>query len=281
MVIWSYQNFHKIKIKELFLGFRVKTKISKITLEYKKGLALDIFLSHSETVKETCILVVHGGGWESGDKVEAGWINKYFADKGYIVASMNYRLAPQNKFPAPVQDVEDALKYLRTYFQDKKESIKNFILLGRSAGAQIILYKGFARPETDIRALVDFYGPTNLGDFDKDHRWWSVLNSEILLKNYLGGSLKTHLDAYVGASPCSYINKDVPPTLIFHGAKDELVSVNESRKLASKLKEVGAKVEYIELPWATHALDFFSSGLSGQIALYKTQQFIETILSQK
>ena len=85
------------------------------------------------------VIVVHGGSWESGDNKQLPELNSYLAHKGFNVAAITYRLAPQYKSPAPSEDVHDAIQYFIQHAARYKIDTNNIVLLGRSAGGQIVL----------------------------------------------------------------------------------------------------------------------------------------------
>lgn len=102
------------------------------------SLSLDFYKSH-EDGKKPCVIVVHGGSWSSGDRQQLPELNNRLASGGYHVAAIDYRLAPAHQSPAPVEDIKKCLQYLREHSDKLNVDTSKFVLLGRSAGAQIAL----------------------------------------------------------------------------------------------------------------------------------------------
>ncbi len=139
-------------------------------------------------------------------------------------------------------------------------------LVGRSAGAQIATATAYGEKLPGVRAVVALYGVHNL-EFV-----WSIrserdsLNSDRLMKQYLGGPPEeARAEAYRTGSAELLAHADAPPTLIVHGALDELVWCRHSEKLAAALARAGAPHVFARLPWATHAGEANLHGPSGQL----------------
>jgi acetyl esterase/lipase len=230
--------------------------------------------------KRPCVVVIHGGSWAKGNKVQLPELNNYLARKGYNVASIDYRMAPKYLSPAPVLDTKEALKYLRLHAGELKIDTSNFVLLGRSAGAQIALLAVYTLHDKSIKGVIDFYGPADMvwGYSVPANPW--IMNSRGVMEAYLGGSYDVVPKNYAASSPLEFINRDTPPTLIIHGGNDVLVAYEHSRRLDLKLEQYNVKHYWLKLPWATHGFDFILNGPGGQLSTYAVEQFLETIVSR-
>ena len=109
-----------------------------------------------------CIVVIHGGSWANGDSTQLPGLNSYLAARGYVVAAINYRLAPDHRFPAARDDLLAAIEYLKGHAQELGIDPRRFVLLGRSAGAQLALLVAYTAGDAAIRGVVGFYGPADL-----------------------------------------------------------------------------------------------------------------------
>ncbi|RYD91264.1 MAG: alpha/beta hydrolase, partial [Sphingobacteriales bacterium] len=125
------------------------------------SLKLDYYPAQMHT-KRPCIIVVHGGSWSSGNSDQLPELNSYLAGIGYNVAAINYRLAPTYKNPAPLEDVKAALSYLRKHANSLQIDTGRFVLLGRSAGAQVALLAAYTLHDPGIAGVIDFYGPADM-----------------------------------------------------------------------------------------------------------------------
>ncbi len=227
--------------------------------------------------KKPCVIVVHGGSWAGGDRQQLPELNSYLAMKGYNVASINYRMAPKWQSPAPVEDIKNTLKYLRQHAGDLNIDTNNFVLLGRSAGAQIAALAAYTMNDPSIKGLVDFYGPMDMVWGYSIPSNPLIMDSRKVMRNYLGGSYEAVPQKYVASSPIEFVSKQSPPTLIIHGGNDVLVAYEHSRRLDKKLTANGIKHYWLKLPWATHGFDFNINGPGGQLSTYAVDRFIYSV----
>jgi acetyl esterase/lipase len=223
------------------------------------------------------VLVIHGGSWQGGDQTQLAALNSYLAARGYLVAAITYRLAPAHPFPAAYNDVRDALAFLRANAPDLGLDPSRLALLGRSAGGQLALLAAY-RADPPVRGVVSFYGPTDL-------RWGYanpgnslVIDSQGTLRAYLGGNPDEVGAQYDAAAPIGFVGPHSPPTLLIHGARDELVSVRHAEFLAERLRANNRPHLLLRLPWATHGCDYNWSGPSAQLSTYAIERFLAAVM---
>ncbi len=237
-------------------------------------LTLDLYQAEAAGTGRPVVVVIHGGGWNSGDSKELPDLNSYLAHRGYAVAAVNYRLAPHWRYPAPLADVQAAIAYLKEHATEFSLDPGRIFLLGRSAGAHLALQAAYTLNDPGIRGVVSFYGPADLYFGYVNPANPLVIDSKKVLEDFLGGSPDEVADLYHSASPIQHVGQGTPPTLLIHGGRDELVFPAQSRRLAAKLNENGVPHLYLELPWATHGCDFNISGPAGQLSLYAIERFL-------
>lgn len=242
------------------------------------NLSLDFYAAQLPG-KKPCIIVVHGGSWSSGDSRQLPELNSYLAKAGYNVASINYRMAPEYQSPAPVEDVKNALNYLRSHAGSLKIDTSKFILLGRSAGAQIASLAAYTLGDSNIKGVIDFYGPADMVWGYSVPSNPLIMDSRAVMRAYLGGSYEKAPQNYVAASPLAFVNKNSPPTLIIHGGNDVLVAYEHSRRLNEKLQQNGVKHYWLKLPWATHGFDYNLNGPGGQLSTYAVTKFLNAVIN--
>lgn len=240
------------------------------------SLSLD-FYAGPDQKNAPCILVVHGGSWQSGDSKQLPKLNSYLASQGYAVAAINYRLAPRYKSPAPVEDLKDAIRYLVQESERLHIDTTNFILLGRSAGAQIALVAAYSFNDPRIRGVISLYGPADMvwAGRNKGNKW--VLNTDKVFDDYLGGSIDQVPEKFAEASACVQLKPKAPPSLLIHGEIDAMVAFEHSRRLDKKLFDCGVPHYFLDLPWATHGCDYNFNGPGGQITTYAIERFIHSV----
>jgi len=221
-----------------------------------------------------CLLVVHGGSWKSGSNRELPNVNRYFASAGYAVASINYRLAPEHKSPAPVEDVASALAWLRLHAGLLGIQPDNFVLLGRSAGGQIVLASAYTLNDPGIRGVMSFYGPTDMFFGWADPHNGLVMRHHEVLSDFFGGTPQTARARYIQGSPALAVTPRTPPTLLVHGGLDQHVHDEESTLLAARLQAAGVPHYYLCIPWATHGCEYALRSPSGQLSVYAIERFL-------
>lgn len=264
----------------LFRTSNVKTTDYKtLTYGHDAEQTLDFYPARFAG-KKPCIIVVHGGSWSSGDSKQLPELNGYLAAAGYNVASINYHLAPKYRSPMAVDDVDEAFKYLRANADKLNIDTNNFVLLGRSAGAQIALLSAYNRPQNGLKGVVDFYGPADMVWGYSMPASKLVMDSRAVMERYLGGTYKAVADNYFASSPIEFVNRQTVPTLIIHGDNDVLVSPIHSQKLDKKLQENGIKHYYLNLPWATHGFDYNLNGPGGQLSTYVIERFVNAVIKK-
>lgn len=203
-------------------------------------------------------ILVHGGGWVAGDKQQyITYIFQPLADAGFAWFSINYRLAPQFKFPADADDVEAAIRFVRTNAAKYNVDAKRIALIGESAGGHLVSYVG-ARNEPDSRvaAVVSMYG---IHDFITAAIAWKPFPHEVL---DLFGIREVDADTapvLIEASPVAYISAEMPPFLLMHGSKDEDVPYEQSVEMCDKMKQAGAHCDLITIEGAPHGMDHWES----------------------
>ncbi len=271
-------------LTRLFAGMHSGAATRPETDSYTDGAGgaqgIDIYRPASSGMRggrAPLVVVIHGGSWRSGDRRQLAGLNGWLADRGYVVASIDYRLAPAHPYPAALQDVGAAIRRLKANAQAYALDTTRIVLLGRSAGAHLALLAAYTMHDPDIRGAVSFYGPTDL-------RWaWEhptnprVIDSRAVLSGFLGGSLESRARLYDEASPVRHVSTSVP-TLLIHGGMDELVFDAHARMLADSLRHAGQHFVYVRLPWATHGCDFGFRGPCAQISAWAVERFLSSVL---
>jgi acetyl esterase/lipase len=198
--------------------------------------------SHAVARPVLLALYVHGGGMTSGSKTD---LNPVFLDAlkshGFAVATLNYRLAPGYRFPAQIEDVKCAIRFLRAnahrYGLDRNE----FFAFGTSVGGQLVALAaltgshsawdvGPRRTEpSNLRAVADMFGPANL---TQPASGFSPSGIETVF-----GRMDRRL--LVAASPTHYVAPNAPPILLVQGTDDTKVLKSQSVELYRDLKAAG------------------------------------------
>jgi acetyl esterase/lipase len=228
-----------------------------------------------ENARLPWVLSIHGGGWNQGKPDDFLAWDRELASHGYVVAMPAYRLAPNHRWPAQRDDIRDAVAWMRERANEFGIDPDRLTLLGRSAGGQIATACAFGAPEIAAPRCVAFYAPHDLIFARQYARPDDLLDSLKLLRDYLGGDPEVAAEVYRSGSAFQLVTASSPRTLLIHGERDTLVWVEQSRRLAARMKESDGRGLYYELPWATHACDYFPWTPGGQFTMNATLRFLE------
>lgn len=204
------------------------------------------------------VMYVHGGGWQKGDKNEGAGFRAlpWLRAAGFLVVSVNYRLAPQYKFPAQIEDVQCAVRFLRANASRYHLDPQNIGVWGGSAGGHLVALLGTAadKPEwkvgeyldqsSRVQAVVDMFGPADLSvEFD---------SSNFQTARAVFGAVNGSDPKLVNASPVTHVDSTDAPFLILHGDQDNVVPLEQSRLLFRQLQQYGVESELVVVQGAGH-----------------------------
>ncbi|HEY2572876.1 MAG TPA: alpha/beta hydrolase, partial [Verrucomicrobiaceae bacterium] len=233
----------------------------KTDLEFAKpngfSLTLDAFVPDGAGPFPACILV-HGGGFTKGDKTT--FIKPLFeplSKAGYAWFTINYRLAPDHRWPACLDDVESAIRWVRAHASEFKVDTKRIALIGESAGGHLVSLAGVrSHGENALAAVVPFYAPHDLV-FQCENR-----NSVGPGLAGLFGISEDMNDAarklLREASPSQFVKPGLPPFLLIHGDKDDKVPYEQSPRFQKKMREAGNTCDLITIPGGGHGMGGWS-----------------------
>ncbi|TJY55944.1 alpha/beta hydrolase [Sinimarinibacterium sp. CAU 1509] len=198
------------------------------------------------------VLVVHGGGWIRGERADMNKFARRLAEGGYAAYNIGYRLAPDDRFPAQLDDLRTALRWLHAHAEENRIDPDRIAVMGYSAGAHLALMLGLD-PGTDtprVRAVVAGAGPTDL----------RVYPDSPFIKALIGGTPDQFAAEYATASPITYVTPDDPPVMLYHGKLDGLVEVEQSLRLHQALIDAGVRSELATPPLSGHITTFLFDG---------------------
>ncbi|MEK6302163.1 MAG: alpha/beta hydrolase [Acidobacteriota bacterium] len=234
-----------------------------------ESLKLDLYLPEDEG-PFPLIIWVHGGGWTSGDKaLSPNGAQVRQTTRGYAVASINYRLSQQAKFPAQIEDCKAAVRWLRAHAAQYDLDPARFAAWGASAGGHLVALMGTSGEVSElegegnldyssrVQAVVDWFGPTDLLRMSVDSLPFpcNVLDHDSPFSpesRLIGCAIQACQDQTERANPIQYVSADDPPFLIMHGTDDCLVGPPQSQRLRDALAAAGAEVSLKFIEGAGH-----------------------------
>jgi acetyl esterase/lipase len=216
---------------------------------------LDLFIPNEGT-KFPLLLWVHGGAFRLGDKTDH--VPLEYLDWGYAVASINYRLSQHAIFPAQIEDVKAAVRWLRANAEKYHIDPTRFGAWGPSAGGHLVVMLGLTgmtntfdvgenlEVSSQVQAVVDHFGPTDFLQMDTQRLPEGMIHnvSDSPESELVGGLLQENQERVAKANPINYVSRDAPPFLIVHGDKDPLVPHQQSILLNNALVAHGVPVSF-------------------------------------
>src|SRR5436305_1458438 len=221
------------------------------------------------------VLLVHGGGFRAGAKESYLPLAIKLAERGYGAATANYRLAPRNQFPAAVQDVKAAVRFLRANAGKYNIDSGHIGTLGGSAGGHLVLLLGLtdgvkefegSGPNRDqssaVQCVVDEYGAT---DFTQSYS--KSVDAAQVLPQFLGGDLDHNRLAHQRSSPLNWVTPNAAPTLAIHGTADRYVAYEQSVWIVERLIAAGATAELQSISGSDHGFRGADADRADQMAI--------------
>lgn len=203
------------------------------------------------------IVFIHGGGWRSGDKRRGYFISgaQEYAQKGYVCVTVNYRLTGEARFPACIEDVKCAVRWLRANAKKYNIDPDRIGGYGNSAGAHLVAMLGLAGPDAKLegdgphqdqssllQAVCCSATPTDMTLFER-----ALSRADVSPEERKKRGRKV--------SPITYVSDKAPPFLVVHGTGDKTVDIKHGDTFVKALQDAGAKnVEYIRIDDAGHGV---------------------------
>jgi acetyl esterase/lipase len=224
---------------------------------------LDVYVPEGPAPRSgwPALVALHGGGWRGGDQGEYGRSLTPLARRGVVVFVPGYRLSGPSapSWPGNLDDVREVLAWVGRHAAEFHVDPDRVALTGASAGGHLALLaatsEGAGRTAPRVRAVVDFYAPTDLLSLSEGT---SYAKGSIDLM--LGGTASERAALCDLASPVRHVSPSSPPVMIIHGDDDALVPLEQSRRLAGALEEAGVAHRLIVLPGARHGFGLQAAG---------------------
>jgi acetyl esterase len=231
-----------------------------------KALLLDLHVPDGPGPFPAAILV-HGGGFDEGSKsTNVRPLFDPLANAGFAWFSIDYRLAPDFKFPNAGDDLNSAIRWVKAHAAEYRVNVAKIVIIGESAGGFLVNYAGtHETPETKVAAVVDLYGPVDYGKLALARRDHPERFNMTSINKHAANGAGIH---YFGAeqldeaglaklravSPIFAVHQGMPPFLCIHGSKDDQVAYDQSPAMCDAMRRVGAVCELITIEGGGHGM---------------------------
>jgi acetyl esterase/lipase len=280
-----------------------------------RPLRLDVYAPASRSTRRPLVVFIHGGGWTSGHTRHSGAFENWpavlasLSARGYVVASVEYRLSGEARFPAAIQDVKAAIRWLRAHAATYGVDETKTVVWGGSAGGQLA---ALAATTCGVQALEPVPpspapggAPAKPRPEDRESdcvqgviTWYGIFDFATLLSQsgaasqqmgaaasapsqYLGCALSDCPgNVLAAASAAHYVSPQSPPALLIHGTEDRTVPVQQSRDFYELLKSKGVAVQLVEIPNVDHSFigpNLAVTKAASLQALRKSFEFIDQV----
>lgn len=217
----------------------------------ERQLLCDVYQPESDEL-HPAVLVVHGGAWRSGNRKQLQGYAKALAERGCVCFAIDYRLAPQDKFPAQIDDCRSAVKWIRESAKTYNVDPNRLGAIGYSAGGHLVTLLGTTgeapskengNVDTRLQAVAAGGAPTDFRFFPDNGKW---------AEYWMGGDLKTAPENFKAASAAAFADKEDAPTFFFNGTADKLVPLLWTKSGHEALKQAGVPTQMHTIDGADH-----------------------------
>jgi triacylglycerol lipase len=236
-----------------------------------KSLRADLYVPNGQEKQESGtgrlpgIVMIHGGGWRTGNRFQMSGHANFVANRGYVVMSIDYRLAPDHKWPAQIHDCKAAVRWLRIHADEYSVDPDRIGTYGYSAGGHLASLLGTTTPadglegeelgggdvSSTVSAVVAGGAPCDIRIMPPDAKF---------LYYWLGSTRRQSPATYEAASPAAYVSSQNAPSFFYHGANDWIVPVYSSIRMSRSLAEAGVTTRHFEIKGRGHIVSFMDGG---------------------
>lgn len=237
---------------------RVRVESNVIFARYgSRSLRLDLYLPADRKQTVPGAIVIRGGGWMVNDRAEFAHVASALAERGVAAASIEYRTANEAPFPAALQDVKAAIRWMRANAGVCGIAPNAIGTLGGSSGAHMALLAGLANDRSlegtggypnvssRVQSIVAMAPPADLSRLDA--------GGQRTVARFLHATLAQNPKLWARASPVNHVSAGGPPVLLMHSNTDEAVLPEQSSRFAELYHKAGAKAELVFIDQAHHA----------------------------
>lgn len=256
-----------------------------------RQLTMDLHIPHHPAATPVPVIVyAHPGGFFTGSKQMGPW--RFLLEAGLAVVSVQYRLSGEAVFPAAIQDVATAVRWVRTNADRYGLDSERIVGFGSSAGAYLISAVALAGDNSDLvsslepysevscglTAVVEHYGPTDFLKHDEDAHPDAIERMhgpDSTLARFFGFAPSSQPQVVERGNLCRLAHPGAPPFLIAHGDRDRRVGIEQSRRLHRAITAVEVRADLVEIVGGDHGSAHFNAAPLH----HRTLAFLESVLA--
>jgi acetyl esterase/lipase len=253
------------------------------------SLKLDLYVPANAKSPPPVVVWVHGGAWKGGSKNNPSVLP--LTERGFAVASVDYRLSTAAQFPAQVHDIKAAIRYLRAKAKDYGISPEKVAITGGSAGGHLAALVGVTNgvkelegtigehlnQSSDVQAIAVFFGASNLTTILAQSTPYGFKMRSEALDLLLGGQPDAKHDLAKLASPVFHVDSRDPPLLWFHGDQDPQMPINQAHEMIGAYKKAGLPAQLEVVYGGGHGGKLFFTPEQ----MTQTAEFLKTALQSR
>ncbi len=234
----------------------LRTNLTYTPPEWPQALAGDLF-TPEECNACPVVMLIHGGSWRSGKRQDMKAFAEALNARGYAAFTISYRLVPDYRFPAQLEDVQQALRWLHQHASSLGVDGERIGVWGYSAGAHLASLAGLVTETPRVRAVVAGGLPADL-----------IYSADSpLVKALLDGEITDKPEQFRAASPLHQVTPAAPPTFLYHARWDWIVAPEHARRMKAALDDAGVPAELVWLNGRGHVAGFFWFGAARDPAI--------------
>lgn len=269
------------------LSVETQAQSVKGDLEFARvdGLSLKLDLHHPGTENPALIVYVHGGAWRAGSRKEVPITG--LMKEGFAIASVDYRLSTQAKFPAQIHDIKAAIRFLRANAEELHIDARHIAVIGSSAGGHLAALTGVTNghpvlegkvgehleQSSGVQCIVSLYGASNLQTILGQSTEFGLKMRVPALQLLLGGTPEEQPELAILASPVSHLDANDPPVLLIHGDADPQMPPEQSQEFHRRCVAAEVVVQSVNIPGGRHGgPEFYDVARLGIVADFLQKQ---------
>jgi acetyl esterase/lipase len=227
--------------------------------------------------KHPIVFTIYGGAWQRGAPTKDAPLDRALARAGYAVFALDYRHAPEYRFPVALDDIRNEVALIFSRADGLRADRTRAAILGHSSGGELAELSAFA-PHAPFRALISYSGAIDLVNGYKYPPKPDPIDVRSVIDSYMGATPDQDPRGYRSASPLYQVRSGLPPTLLIYADRDHVVDFRSALMFRDAFRRSGDEVTFVELPWTEHGFEEVPFGLHAPVALRAVEEFLARTL---